>query len=136
MNINLSRCTIYISLNPLKLIYILKPEVKMSLDKEIIGKKIRQIRKERGISQEKLSEEIDISPRQMCMIESGNSYPSIETFVKISKILDIDINNFFNLNVKNSDNLRSEIYDLINICSVSELYLLKDIIKAIHKNRK
>ena len=108
----------------------------MSLDKEILGQKIRQIRKEKGFSQEKLSEEIDISPRQMCMIESGNSYPSIETFVKISKILEIDINNFFNLNVKNSDNLRSEIYDLINICSVSELYLLKDIIKAIHKNRK
>ncbi|MBP3925230.1 helix-turn-helix transcriptional regulator [bacterium] len=108
----------------------------MSLDKEIIGKKIRQIRREKGFSQERLSEEIDISPRQMCMIESGNSYPSIETFVKISKILEIDINNFFNLSAKNSDELRTEIYDLINICSVSELHLIKDIIQAIQKNRK
>ena len=47
----------------------------MSLDKEILGKKIKQIRIEKGISQEKLSEKIDISPRQMCTIENGNSFP-------------------------------------------------------------
>ena len=46
----------------------------MKLDKEIIGKKIRQIRVEKGISQEALSEKIDISPRHMCTIENGNSF--------------------------------------------------------------
>ena len=63
----------------------------MKLDKEIIGKKIRQKRVEKGLSQEQLSEKIDISPRHMCTIENGNSFPSIETFIKISEILDIDI---------------------------------------------
>lgn len=33
----------------------------------------------------------------MCTIENGNSIPSLETFVKIAEILDIDINDFFNL---------------------------------------
>ena len=37
----------------------------MKLDKEIIGKKIRQKRVEKGLSQEQLSEKIDISPRHM-----------------------------------------------------------------------
>ena len=107
----------------------------MNLDKEIIGKKIRQIRKERGLSQEELSEKIDISPRHMCTIENGNSFPSIETFIKISEILDIDINEFFNLTPQKNDTLRGDIYNLIQTSSIQELHLIKDIISAIQKNR-
>ena len=108
----------------------------MKLDKEIVGKKIRQIRLEKGFSQEELSEKIDISPRHMCTIENGNSFPSLETFVKISQILDIDINKFFNLTSSTNDSLRTEIYDLIQISNFQELRLIKDIIFAIHSNRK
>ncbi len=108
----------------------------MNLDKEIIGKKIRQLRIERGFSQEELSEKIDISPRHMCTIENGNSFPSIETFIKIAQILEIDINEFFNLTKINDDKLRNEIYNLVQISSVKELWLIKDIISAIHKNRR
>lgn len=108
----------------------------MKLDKEIIGKKIRQIRIEKGISQETLSEKIDISPRHMCTIENGNSFPSIETFVKIAQILDIDINEFFNLSPNTNDSLREEIYNLVQTSTIKELYLIKDIIKSIHANRK
>ena len=108
----------------------------MNLDKEIIGQKIRQIRIERGFSQEKLSEKIDISPRHMCTIENGNSIPSLETFVKISKILDIDINDFFNLTPQNTDKLRTEIYELIQTSTVLELNLIRDLILAVRKNRK
>ncbi len=107
----------------------------MSLDKKIIGQKIRQIRIERGFSQEKLSEKIDISPRHMCTIENGNSFPSIETFVKIAQILDIDINEFFNLSSVKNDELREEIYNLVQISGVNELHLIKDIILAIHNNK-
>ena len=106
----------------------------MKLDKEIIGKKIRQIRIERGFSQEKLSEKIDISPRHMCTIENGNSIPSLETFVKIAEILDIDINDFFNLTPANNDTLRTEIYELVQTASVPELHLIKDLILAVRKN--
>lgn len=107
----------------------------MNLDKETIGKKIRQIRKEKGFSQEELSEKIDISPRHMCTIENGNSFPSIETFIKIAEILDININDFFNLNVESNDNLRAEIYSLIQTSTVQELKLIQNIITAIHNNR-
>ena len=107
----------------------------MKLDRELFGEKIRQIRRLRGFSQEKLSEKIDISPRHMCTIENGNSLPSIETFVKIAKILNININEFFNINPAINDSLKTEIYDLIQTSSFEELNLIKDIIKAIHANR-
>ena len=108
----------------------------MNLDKETLGKKIRQRRLQKGFSQEFLSEKIDISPRHMCTIENGNSFPSIETFVKIAYILDIDINDFFNLTSIKEDKLRSDINDLLQISTTEELHLIKDIITAIHLNRK
>ena len=108
----------------------------MTLNKEIFGKKIRQIRIEKGLSQEQLSEKIEISPRHMCTIENGNSLPSIDTFLKIAKVLDININDFFNLNIKTKNNIRHEVYNMIQASSASELNLIKDIIEVIQKNYK
>ncbi len=108
----------------------------MDITKEIIGKKIRQIRIEKGFSQEKLSEKIDISPRQMCTIENGNSFPSIETFVKIAKILEIDINDFFNIKPGDNNILRNEINTLLQISTEKELTLIKDLIIAVYNNRR
>ena len=71
----------------------------------------------------------------MCTIENGNSLPSLETFVRIAKILDIDINDFFNLSSVNTDTLRTEIYEMIQTSSVPELHLIKDLILAVKKNR-
>lgn len=107
----------------------------MKLDKEIIGQKIKQIRVEKGISQEKLSEKIDISPRHMCTIENGNSFPSLETFVKIAQVLDIDINDFFNLTPVNDNSLRTEVCELVQTSSIPELHLIKDLIIAVKKHR-
>ena len=61
------------------------------MDKVLLGKKLKQIRISRGISQEQLSEMIYLSPRQMSIIETGNSYPSLDTFVRIAEKLEFDI---------------------------------------------
>ena len=80
----------------------------MSLDKKFIGRQIRLRRMEQNISQEKLSELIDISPRHMCTIENGKSFPSIDTLVKIAEILNLDLNDFFRLKEYKNNPLRDE----------------------------
>ncbi len=105
------------------------------MDKKTIGAKIRQARRARGFSQEKLSEIVDISPRQMCLIENGNSYPSLGTFVNIAKILEIDINQFFNISFKNIEDERIEIIDMIKSTDRKNLPLISDIIRAVVKYR-
>ena len=107
----------------------------MIIDKKIVGEKIRQLRKEKGFSQEELSEKIDISPRHMCTIENGNSIPSLETFVKIAEILRLDVNKFFNLEFDEENSVRTEIYDLVQLSTPKELVLIKNIIVSIHENR-
>lgn len=105
------------------------------MNKDILGKKIKQMRVERGLSQEKLSEMIDISPRQMCVIENGNSSPSLETFVKIARVLEIDVNDFLDLKSKGYDDLRLSVINLVKASDKKNLKLIKDIITTIENNR-
>lgn len=104
------------------------------MDKKILGKQLKQIRISRGISQEKLSELVFLSPRQMSIIETGNSYPSLDTFIRIAEVLEFDINEFFNIKVMEKDELRLCLIELIKATDRKHLNLIKDIILAIENN--
>lgn len=67
----------------------------MSTEKlSTIGKKIRQRRKEVGLSQDKLSKLAGVAYNTIVKIESGeNPNPTIETLNKIAKALKVDIAN-------------------------------------------
>lgn len=39
----------------------------------------------------------------MSIIETGNSYPSLDTFVRIAEKLEFDINEFFNIGSKEKE---------------------------------
>ncbi len=64
-------------------------------EKKHLGLKIRALRKSKKITQEKLSEIVDISPRQMVKIEMGQVYPSLEVLRKIAEALDVSVKNLF-----------------------------------------
>lgn len=51
------------------------------------GKRLKQLRKEKGYTQRSFADEIGISPRTYSGIESGAHSTSIETLVEISKVL-------------------------------------------------
>lgn len=104
------------------------------MDKKILGKQLKQLRISRGMSQEKLSELVFLSPRQMSIIETGNSYPSLDTFIRIAEVLQFDINEFFNIRIKEKDELRLCIIELIKATDRKHLNLIKDIINAIENN--
>ena len=57
-----------------------------------IGKKIKELRKQRGITQEQLAESIGISFQAVSKWETGSSVPDVETMVKISELYGITVN--------------------------------------------
>ena len=63
--------------------------------KELLGARIKELRKGKGLSQEKLSEEVHIDPKHLSRIEVGNSYPSLDTLDNIAQALDLEIKDFF-----------------------------------------
>lgn len=50
---------------------------------------LQKYRKEKGLTQEKLAELLDITPRQYQRIEKEKRGTSLKTFKKLVKILDI-----------------------------------------------
>jgi len=57
-----------------------------------IAKNIRKYRKEKGLSQDKLSKLADVAHATIIKIESGsNKNPTIETLAKIAKALGIGV---------------------------------------------
>ena len=67
----------------------------MKTFKEALGAKIKEYRKSRGLTQEKLAEIIDVNQRQLTRIEKGENYPSAETFEKICLALEVPPDAFF-----------------------------------------
>lgn len=61
----------------------------------LLGKKIRHLRKSKNISQETLSEMAEISPRQMIRIELGQSLPTLENLEKIALALNVTVQSLF-----------------------------------------
>lgn len=75
-----------------------------------MGERIKIGRKSLGITQEKLSEKIDVSPSYISEIERGTSICSLEVLVEISEVLNLNLDNLVNgMNESNADTTFSEI---------------------------
>lgn len=61
----------------------------MAIDYEVIGRRIKKYRRERELSQEILSELIDVSTSYISYIENARKNPSLETIVNIAQVLEI-----------------------------------------------
>ncbi len=57
--------------------------------KSLLGKRIKEIRKRRMMTQEKLAELAGIEIPSLSNIENGKNYPNNETLEKISKALNV-----------------------------------------------
>lgn len=59
-------------------------------DYEPIGKRIKEVRKKRGFTQEYIAERLDVSCQHISDIERGLNGMSVPTLMVLCKILDID----------------------------------------------
>lgn len=83
--------------------------------KVLLGKKIREIRKARNLTQEQLAEKVDIGTPNISYFETGKFSPSIETLEKIAKALDVEVYELYMFQPQKSiDEIRTELINHIN----------------------
>ena len=106
-------------------------------DKEFIGKKLKEYRKKAKLTQEELSERIEIAEKHYGKLERGVFNPSLETFFKLVEILNIPLDEF-GLNNKIADNeLRDNIIKEIYSSTNEEIELYLKLIQDVkHYNFK
>lgn len=69
--------------------------IKMSFNKQektnkkaLLGKRLRDLRKQKGYNQEELAEIINVDPTTISNIENGKNYPSLSNLENILEALD------------------------------------------------
>ena len=58
--------------------------------KKAIGKRIKELRKKRNLSQEKFSEMLNLAQNTLSCIETGNHFCTAETIEKLVIALDVE----------------------------------------------
>ena len=100
--------------------------------KNLIGLHIKELRKHKGLSQEKLAELMSISPKYLSNIERGKENPTLDMFMKLASALGIEISEIFNYSrEKSSKELRQMVMGLIKDGDTKQLKLFAEIAKAI-----
>lgn len=101
--------------------------------KLLIGKRIRDLRKQKGLSQEELGWKAKLHFTYIGAIERGEKNCSIITLEKIAKGLEIDIKNLFDAPLRQTDvnRLKKEINNKVNLLSPQTLTLLKEMLENI-----
>jgi transcriptional regulator with XRE-family HTH domain len=59
----------------------------MAIDAKRLGKRIKLARVEQDLTQAQLAEKINAKQKSISRYETGASLPSLETFVKIARVL-------------------------------------------------
>lgn len=67
-------------------------------NKKLLGKRIKELRKQSVLTQEKLAELIGIETSSLSGIESGRHFPSLPTLEKIATQLNVDLKTLFDFN--------------------------------------
>ena len=84
------------------------------MDQKAIGKRIKSAREKKGLTQEQLAEQVNLSPMHISVIERGNKLPRLETLIKIANVLDVSADTLLQDVVNNQIKLRtSEASNLI-----------------------
>ncbi len=83
------------------------------------GKRLREIRLNKNLTQERIAEGIGIQPENYSRIENGLSFPKPENIVKLSKVLNVEIAELFQFSHLND-------YDKILECIIDKLKKDKD----------
>lgn len=101
--------------------------------KKVFGKKIKEYREKLQLSQEELSEKLEITQRQVSMIERGLSFPKLSTLNRLSQIFNCNIQDLFDNDYLQSETLLKE--KLKNIIETSSYDKIKTLY-LVAKNLK
>ena len=103
----------------------------MSINYEIIGSRIREIRKSKKMTQEKLAELSGVEPSNISHIERAATKLSLPTLFNIANALEVTLDELIYDNLKKSAHVSAKLIDeLLFDCSADELKAIAEVIKT------
>ena len=107
----------------------------MALDYNIIGERLKKTRTDKGLTQEKLAEKLDVSIAFLSRIERGSSHISLKRLSQICDILQISEGSILNGSSNNSNSyLSSEFEELLKSSTPEKQKLIYKMAKIINED--
>ena len=100
------------------------------MDQKQIGSFLKELRKEKSITQEQLAEQLNVSGRTVSRWETGNNMPDISLLVEISELFDVSIPEIIN-GERKSENMNEEVKAVAKSMSDYALAEKEGIIKEV-----
>jgi len=101
--------------------------------KGLIGDRIRQLRKEKGLSQERLGDKSELHYTHIGSIERGEKNWSIDTLIKVAKGLNVEVVDLFNFPMPPADakKMKKSLIEDISKSSPEAIRILSDLAKRL-----
>src|SRR3989344_8152370 len=101
--------------------------------KELVGRRLRELRKKRRLTQERLAEKASVDLKYLGSIERGSENPTIGTLEKLATALSVKVSQMleFEHQLKGEISLRRRIGQMLDKCDEQELQIILKIINAI-----
>ena len=83
-----------------------------SMDQKKIGRFLKELRKEKNITQEQLAEKIKVSSRTVSRWETGSNMPDISLLAELAELYDVSIPEIID-GERKSENMNEEIKETV-----------------------
>lgn len=109
----------------------------MQIDYLDIGARIRAERLKQNISQEKLAEMVGVGTTHVSHIETGNTVPSIKTFIAIINALNLSSDELLRNHMDKAKHiLEGELADVLKDCNDEETRIITDTAKTLKETMR
>ena len=100
--------------------------------KTLLGKRIKELRKSQDISQQKLSEAMDIEQRSLSKIECGYNFPS-KCLLQLAKALNVALPDLFDFEhlALTEDNMKKYITENLEYLPSHDITTIYRLIKSM-----
>lgn len=106
----------------------------MSIDYKSIGRRIKAARTRLDMTQERLAEQVNLSPSHLSNIETGTTKVSLPTIVKLANALQVSVDSLLADSVVQSKAVFEEdIQTILSDCDDYEIRVIADIAAATKK---
>ena len=99
--------------------------------KLLLGKRIREYRLKRNLTQAQLAEQLGVDDKHLSRIELGRNMPNPQLLENLAVVFQIEIKDLFEFtHLENSENLKSELLKIIDQLNEEQLSLAYKYIRT------
>lgn len=104
----------------------------MKTIKELVGARLKELRKNKGFSQAEIAEKVSLDSKHISRLETGKTFPYPETLEALAKALDVPIKEFFEFeHLQEQEVSIRTVQELIEGAGEEKLRLIYKVVKAI-----